>query len=779
MANRNSNLITHTIPNLVAGVSQQFTEARFETQVEEMENCVPSIARGVIRRNPVSVVTSSYTTLADTAFVYSYDRGTGLEQYNIELPGNGYWYVHNINTGALVSSGYKAYFTIPAGANAKDSFRAVTIGDYTFIVNTTKTVEMNPIPSVQSGENLDAYNKRMIYWIKKTTAVQTQAKAATTNTVNSSNVVTASTTNTGIRLEGYTYTLKHPSFTGVVDAVKDNRTGVTQYDIITAKEIATAMAAKLTALSSSDSFVYGDNVNYSWEYDDTFGKEASLLIHKTVRNASELPAVMPITFNKIVKIAGAFSSDYDDYYMKYNATTKEWSECVAPNTKTELNMDTMPHVLVRKDLSTFICSAYEYDSLIAAGLSAASVEDVGWKEKTAGDEVSVENPSFIDKQIINVFFHKNRLGFLTKDSLCLSETGNYGNFFGTTAQSLPDDDPIDLIVATTDVTVLRDAVSTAGVLILFSDDSQFTLTSTTGTLSPTGATINTASNYTYNSNAKAIANKVYFISESGGYSQLFAYRITEGLQTTEAEHLTAHIPSYLPKTVNRVFGHSTLGYVFMSSSVDPHSLYVLNTTTKGGQDVQNAFHKWVFDFEIIYADIINNELVLLGNKAGVTTLYRMSLEIPGDISSTVYLDEGTDSYVSKVTLSKFHVKDAKGNGTNRGRTQIRTILFTTKENSKYMCSIYNSKLSTNPDETNWMIKTGFWDDTGEWVDTNVWKDAYPLYVRDYYNDKKVSVMSSSESVQIEFKNNANDPSTGFELSTVNIEALFFQRALRV
>jgi hypothetical protein len=113
-----------------------------------------------------------------------------------------------------------------------------------------------------------------------------------------------------------------------------------------------------------------------------------------------------------------------------------------------------------------------------------------------------------------------------------------------------------------------------------------------------------------------------------------------------------------------------------------------------------------------------------------------------------------------------------------------------------MCSIYNSKLSTNPDPSNWAIKSGFWDDTGVWVDAyladgstvtsgttdstdQVWKDAYPLYVRNYYNDKKVSVMSNSESVQIEFKSNAQDPSTGFELSTVDMEALFFQRATRV
>jgi len=78
-----------------------------------------------------------------------------------------------------------------------------------------------------------------------------------------------------------------------------------------------------------------------------------------------------------------------------------------------------------------------------------------------------------------------------------------------------------------------------------------------------------------------------------------------------------------------------------------------------------------------------------------------------------------------------------------------------------------------------MIKTGFWVDTGEWLDTNVWKDAYPLYIRNYYDDDTISVMSNSNDVQIEIKNNDKDPTKGFELSTVDIEALFFQRAARM
>lgn len=778
MASTKSNLVTHTIPNLVAGVSQQFTEARFETQVEEMENCVPSIARGVIRRNPVTAISHTYTTLTNSSFVYTYDRGTGTEQYAIEIDGSGNWYVHNVNTGALISTGYKAYFTVPAGSTPKNSFEAVTIGDYTFIVNKTKTVTMNPITTEQSGENLAAWQDRMVHWIKKTIAIQTANKSDTTNTVNGSNVVTASTTNSGIRLEGYEYTLKYGTTSQTVQGLKDTRSGVTQYDQLQATQIATALAAKFTGLTAKDTFLYGTSVNLDWSYEDTFGNEASLLIHKVVDNAADLPTVMPITFNKIVKISGAFATEYDDYWMKYNATDKEWAECVAPNIATELNPDTMPHVIVRKTLTEFVCSSYDYDDLIAAGVGG---DDIGWKHKQAGDEVTLENPSFIGKQIVNIFFHKNRLGFLTKESIILSETADYGNFFATTAQVLPDDDPIDLFVATTDVTVLRTAVSTAGTLILFSDDSQFVLTTATnGPLTPSNATINTASNYTYSNSAAAVANKVYFVSESGGYSQLFAYRLTEGLQTTEAEHLTSHIPSYIPEGVSQVVGHSTLGYVFIHSEETPNTVYVLNTFTKGGQDAQNAFHKWVFGFDVINLAIINNKLIIHSLETdGSTELLEMSLEIPGDITAVTYQDEGYGNYTSSIKMSKFHVKDAKGNGTNRGRTQIRTIQLATKDNSRFMTSIYNRKFSTNPDTTNWMIKTGFWVDTGEWVDTNVWKDAYPLYIRDYYDDDKISVMSNSNDVQIEIKNNDQAPTTGFELSTVDVEALFFQRALRM
>ena len=49
-----SQLVNNTLSSLSGGVTQQYQEGRFDSQVSSMDNCIPSITRGVIRRNPVN-----------------------------------------------------------------------------------------------------------------------------------------------------------------------------------------------------------------------------------------------------------------------------------------------------------------------------------------------------------------------------------------------------------------------------------------------------------------------------------------------------------------------------------------------------------------------------------------------------------------------------------------------------------------------------------------------------------------------------------------------------
>ena len=135
-----STLLNHTLSSLAQGVSQQFEEAKFETQVKDMTNCIPSVSRGILRRNPLVGIKDLDASLTDTDyFIYSYDRGTNGEQY-IFMIGNGTWLVLNANTGDTISSGTSTYLDLPVGAIPRDSFDMVTIQDTSFIVNKTKLI---------------------------------------------------------------------------------------------------------------------------------------------------------------------------------------------------------------------------------------------------------------------------------------------------------------------------------------------------------------------------------------------------------------------------------------------------------------------------------------------------------------------------------------------------------------------------------------------------------------------------------------------------------------
>jgi hypothetical protein len=403
-----------------------------------------------------------------------------------------------------------------------------------------------------------------------------------------------------------------------------------------------------------------------------------------------------------------------------------------------------------------------------------------WGEKYTGTNDSLSDPSFLDNPILNVFFFKNRLGFITKNNIILSQTGAYGSFFPQTLQEVLDDDPIDLGVATTAVTILRHAVPTAGQLLIFSDDTQFSLTSIEGTLTPKSADITVLSNYTYGPSADAIAvgNRILFANQIGGYSQIYAYRITDqGSNLTEAEPLSLHVPSYIDNSISRIVGHDVMGYTFLETEDNPQELIVINTTYKGGQYLQNAFHKWFFKKPIASTHIINNNLFILFQDGD---LCEMSLEIPGVTINDIYVDVYSkdmyeQDFESAILFSKFYFRDSQGKGTVRGRYQIRTLQYTILKGSKYLTTIYNTDHLTRYDDDNFGPT---WDDDIFWDDTLMWTDNQQVVIRKYETDDKVTVSSENTKAIITFKNSEEYPYRGFELATVNVEALFSQRSLR-
>lgn len=779
-----SKLINHTLKNITAGVSQQADEMAFESQVEEMINCMPSLARGVLRRNPISsslvLLDSEGNPIAinGSTYVYSYDRGTGNEQYLVVIDSSATLRVYNINTlgnNSPLIEQYVSYFTTP-NSTPRESLDSVTIGDHTFITNSTKTPVMATTTGTQ--EDKDKWEKLAFYWIKKTTGVVTSQKTTGDST----------TSDSGSKMEGYTYKLN-----GVF---KQGYKATTPYtdtkEQLTAEQIATALVTGQckdsdgnlvdaypnntslgTTYASEGVFVVKSGDITEWEFEDSFGNNASLGVWKEIDDANKLPAKLPKTVGGIsmdgftVRVSGGTSSKDDDYFLKYDTTKETWTETRNPYATYGILPDVMPHVLygLTDGSGNRVFTVDTYKKVSDDG---TTLLDIAWKNRLVGDEITNEAPSFINKKISRIFFHKNRLGFLTVDGIVLSSTGDYGNFFGQTVQEVLDDDPIDIAISTTNVTALRDVVTTTGTLILFSDRAQFTLSSGGNTLTPDTANVETLSNYTFNKSTRPIAvgNKIYFTSISGGYAQLFSYKIADNsTQITEATPLTIHIPSFIPSYVSKILGHDVLGYTFIQEGGNSKELIVLTSTSIGEKELQNAFHKWSFNNYIIDINIVHNSLYILFDNGMVGTI---KLEVAGDISTIKYKDIIFDSngvftessYPSIIKFKQLYWRDGEERGTSRGRLQIRTIKYTATSNSYYETQLSNPTLAyLTPDED------------------NIGKDV--TYNRVFKNDNKVTVMANSSNVSIVFRENEDHKDKGFELATLNIEMLYHQRSARV
>jgi len=84
-----SNLLNFSLKSITDGVTEQYEEARYESQVEEMLNCVPSVVHGVTRRNPVEHVIKYSDGIPPNPlfapFIYPYDRGDGNQYVVVQI----------------------------------------------------------------------------------------------------------------------------------------------------------------------------------------------------------------------------------------------------------------------------------------------------------------------------------------------------------------------------------------------------------------------------------------------------------------------------------------------------------------------------------------------------------------------------------------------------------------------------------------------------------------------------------------------------------------------
>ena len=252
-------------------------------------------------------------------------------------------------------------------------------------------------------------------------------------------------------------------------------------------------------------------------------------------------------------------------------------------------------------------------------------------ERTVGDLDSAPNPSFVGNKINNVIFFRNRLGFLSDDNVVLSRVSEFFTFFPETVLSVIDSDPIDVAASHTKVAILKNGVTMGEQLILFSDQTQFVLTSSSDSLTPKTANIVVATEFESSDSAQPVGSgsSIYYMTKKGSFAGVREYITQENVAIKEASNITIHVPRLIPSNIFKMAVSTNEDVLVLVGTDEPNKLYINRWLY--GDNFQKVLNSWsTFTFNsarsIKNIDFIGTDLFMVIEEANGTSLEKIPFE---------------------------------------------------------------------------------------------------------------------------------------------------------
>lgn len=587
-------LISIPVPNLINGVSQQDPSLRQASQCDLQENAFPSVVAGLCKRPPTVHLANLCDAPEGSLFCHTIERDAN-EKY-IVLIFDGNIKVFDLRNGVEKAVNFSEGSAYLSGSD----YRAATIADHTFITN------QNVVTAMSTEADADVPPKALV-------------------TVKQGNY----TTDYKVTLDGTHEALYTTSET-------DTDTLKTDY-------ICEKLAKKLSAFDgftversgNSLSVCKDDDSDFDIKVSDSYGGNALSVAKESIQRFSDLPSVAPEGF--IVEIQGDQSSSFDNYFVKFKSDNADdnfshgvWVECQAPGLVNNIDNSTMPHCLVREADGSFTFKPME------------------WEPRKVGDADGAQEPPFIGNKITSVFFYKNRLGFLSDDTVSMSQAAEYFNFWAETMTDVLDSDPIHVSAAFARVAKLNHAVPWNQKLLLFSDQDQYILE---GSDILTQKTVSISQSTAFGSSAICqpigAGRNVFFATKQGSYSGVREYYIQYDTEVTDAAEVTGHVPKYIRGDILQFAGSSLADMVCCITDATPDTVYVYNYMWGGtgqSQKVQSCWSKFILPgCSIKSIAFVGTKLYMALVRNGQLQLEAMDIADITDHTQEAFLDARLDN----------------------------------------------------------------------------------------------------------------------------------------
>lgn len=588
-------LVTQSIKNLKGGISQQPDILRFPNQGKQQINGWSSEIQGLQKRPPTRFIKNLLWTgaLGSKPLIHLINRDE-FEQYFVIFTGNSIR-VFGLDGTLYTVRGYDTYGDCD---NPRDDLRLITVADYTFVTNR-----------------------------KKVTAVGTEVTHAGAKALGQRAVVNVRggqygrTLKFGINGSDDHAVLQMPIGDVAAYPSPPEGTPANQVEWTDAGFIAREMSKRFNAKMTTLSLPYTATAGQGWividanggpdiskiTTDDGYAGQLISGFLYQVQTFAKLPSACVDGY--LAEITGEAGKTGDNYWVQYSASGLVWKEVAKPGIIAGIDGFTMPRGLVRA----------------ADGQFDWKVLD--WQTRQSGDEETNPMPSFIGSTINDVFFYRNRLGFLSGENVIMSRTSKYFSMFPSSVAQVSDDDPIDVAISHSRVSILKYAVPFAEQLLLWSDQAQFVLSSS-GTMTSKSIQLDLTTEFDVSDGARpyGIGRGVYYSSPRASYTSLKRYYAVQDVSDVKSsEDISAHVPNYLPNTVFSIQGSGTENFVVTLSDSDPGKLFIYKFLYQDENLVQQSWSHWTLgsNVKILCAACIGSYMHLIVDRASGITLERI------------------------------------------------------------------------------------------------------------------------------------------------------------
>lgn len=579
-------LITRSIPSLFNGISQQPATLRLPSQAETQVNMLSTVGDGIMKRPGTQNVALVTTDDWSAAKMHPINRDTG-NRYQV-----------------VCTDGDVQVFDITDGTEKTVSFQ--NWGVWT--------------PSIAYSVGHIVYPTTLNGYMYRCSVAGTSSGTEPATWSTTLDGTTADNTVTWVTIPHYLQA-DDPTNDFALVTVADYTFFVNKTVNVQLRDLPVAVPPDLGTQFTPDTWksYYGN--------DQFFNALGNATLDGWVQTFSDLPASPSL--DDYYRVAGFDEDQFGGYYVRYTSDNV-WVETYGEDSNEMLDEATMPHVLVDNLDGTFKFVPFK------------------WIPRRFGDVATNPKPTFVGRKLNDVFFYKNRLGLLSDENVVFSGSGDFGNFFRNTATALLDSDVVDVAVSTAKVSKLKYAVPYNNSLMLFSDQTQFSL-NVDDVLTPTSVSIDVVTSYEMDQAVDPLRlnSEVYFLTTNGSFSRVREYYVDGDSNNTLAADITAHCPSYLPSGIKQLAGSGNDDIMFaLATGTNDNRIYVYKFHWQGDTKAQSSWSYWEMSAynQILSINVIENVLYILTKRSDGTYLEKLDFgtgAIAGSLTHDVLLDNRT------------------------------------------------------------------------------------------------------------------------------------------